>query len=90
MPGLSVEQKRKIAEALETAGARLPCPRCSNLNFTLVDGYFNQTVQSELESFIIGGPGVPTVLVVCNRCGYLSQHVLGVLLPSPQGTKEKG
>jgi ribosomal protein S27AE len=90
---LSPEQKRKVVEALEKVGARLPCPRCGNNNFTLLDGYFNQPVQTELAGLVLGGPSVPSAVVVCTRCGYLSQHALGALglLPkeAPKVTPEE-
>ena len=76
---LPQEQKQRIIKALEDRGAKLPCPRCGNNSFVLLDGYFNQTMQSELKGIVIGGPSVPSVVVACNRCGYLSQHALGAL-----------
>lgn len=91
MNELSKEQKQRIIEELDKAGARLPCPRCANGNFTLLDGYFNQTVQTELGGLVLGGPSVPSVVVVCTRCGYMSQHALGVLklLPKPSAEEAK-
>ena len=85
MPELGPDQKKRIVEALERVGARLPCPRCDAATFTLLDGYFNQPVQTQLGGLVLGGPSVPSVVVVCNKCGYLSQHALGVLglLPLP-------
>ena len=79
MKELSKEQKEKIINILDERGAKLPCPRCGNNNFTLLDGYFNQTIQTEIKGMVIGGPSVPSVVVACNRCGYLSQHALGPL-----------
>jgi predicted nucleic-acid-binding Zn-ribbon protein len=89
MEGLSNEQKEKIIQVLNERGAKLPCPRCGNNNFTLIDGYFNQTIQTELKGMIIGGPSVPSVVVACTRCGYLSQHALGALglLPKEEAPK---
>jgi predicted nucleic-acid-binding Zn-ribbon protein len=81
------DEKQKIIQALEERGAKLPCPRCGNQQFTLVDGYFNQTIQTELKGMVIGGPSVPSIVVVCTRCGYMSQHALGALglLPKEGG-----
>ena len=79
MKQLSKEEKERIIQALDDRGAKLPCPRCGNNSFTLLDGYFNQTIQTELKGMVIGGPSVPSVVVACNRCGYLSQHALGAL-----------
>jgi ribosomal protein S27AE len=86
---LSSEQKRQVVEALEKAGAKLPCPRCANSNFTLLDGYFNQPVQATLGGLVLGGPSVPSAVVVCTRCGYLAQHALGVLGMLPKETGEE-
>lgn len=87
MAEFSSEQRQKILEALEKAGVKLPCPRCTNQDFALLDGYLNNLVQAEVGGFVIGGPSVPSVVVVCSRCGYLAQHALGVLglLPRQEG-----
>jgi len=84
------EQKQKIIKALEERKVILPCPRCGNEHFTLLDGYFNQTIQTELTGIVIGGPSVPSIVVVCTQCGYLSQHALGVLglLPKQEAKNE--
>lgn len=81
------DEKQRIIQALEERGAKLPCPRCGNQQFTLIDGYFNQTIQTELKGIVIGGPSVPSIVVACTRCGYLSQHALGALglLPKEGG-----
>jgi hypothetical protein len=64
MSGFSQEQMAKIIKALEEKGAILPCPRCGNQTFSVLGGYFNQTVQSDLRGLVIGGSSVPTVVVV--------------------------
>ncbi|MCK4653444.1 MAG: hypothetical protein KAU01_03270 [Candidatus Cloacimonetes bacterium] len=73
------EQKQRIIKALEERGAKLPCPRCGNQRFSLLNGYFNQTIQTELKGISIGGPSVPSIVLACTKCGYLSQHALGTL-----------
>ena len=86
------EQKKEIVDALQARGADSPCPRCGNKNFTLIDGFFNQSLQNELTgAFIIGGISVPSVGVVCNRCGFIAHHSLGILglLPKTQESEEK-
>jgi ribosomal protein L37E len=90
MQPISDGKKQEIIKALEERGAKLPCPRCGNQSFTLIDGYFNQTIQTDLKGMVLGGPSVPSVVVVCNRCGYLSQHALGVLglLPKEEAKNE--
>ena len=90
MQQISDEKKQEIIKALEERGAKLPCPRCGNQSFTLIGGYFNQTIQTDLKGMVLGGPSVPSVVVVCNRCGYLSQHALGALglLPKEEAKNE--
>jgi ribosomal protein L37E len=87
---ISEKKKQEIIKALEDRGAKLPCPRCGNQSFTLLDGYFNQTIQTDVRGLVLGGPSVPSVVVVCNRCGYLSQHALGALglLPKEEAENE--
>lgn len=83
-------QKGKIIKALQDKGAVLPCPRCGNQNFTLIDGYFNQPIQKQLSnSLVIGGPSIPSVGVVCNKCGFISHHAVGVLGLMPPSEENK-
>jgi len=73
------DQKDAIIKALSDRGASLPCPRCGNNAFTLLDGYFNQIIQDEPKGIVLGGRTIPSIVVACKRCGYLSQHAIGVL-----------
>ncbi len=72
-------QKDKIIKALTDRGANLPCPRCGNDDFTLLEGYFNQIIQEEPRGIVLGGRTIPSIIIVCKRCGYLIQHAVGVL-----------
>jgi len=72
-------EKDKIIKVLTERGANLPCPRCGNDAFTLLDGYFNQIIQETPRGIVLGGRTIPSVAVACKRCGYLAQHALGVL-----------
>jgi ribosomal protein L37E len=73
------DQKDAIIKALSERGANLPCPRCGNNAFTLLDGYFNQIIQDEPKGIVLSGRTIPSIIIACKRCGYLSQHALGVL-----------
>ncbi|PIQ42618.1 MAG: hypothetical protein COV52_02345 [Gammaproteobacteria bacterium CG11_big_fil_rev_8_21_14_0_20_46_22] len=79
MVQMTPEKKQKIVETLNEKKAISPCPRCRNNNFTLMDGYFNQVIQQGVSNIQLSGPAIPSVIVVCNKCGYMSQHALGVL-----------
>lgn len=78
---MTEDEKKEIINQLTQRGVNLPCPRCGNKDFSLIDGYFSQPIQAEATSpnLIIGGPAIPSVVTACNRCGYLSQHALGAL-----------
>lgn len=89
MPKWTQEQKDKVVKALMERGARAPCPRCGNNNFTLLDGFFNQPIQAEFGGMVLGGPSIPSVVVVCTRCGFLSQHALGVLGMLPKEERDE-
>ena len=72
-------QQDKIIKVLTERGANLPCPRCGNDDFTLLEGYFNEILQEEPRGIVLGGRTIPSIIIACKRCGYLSQHALGVL-----------
>jgi hypothetical protein len=92
MAEISDSRKKEIIDALSKRKAQLPCPRCANQSFSLVGGYFNQPIQTELGGLVIGGPSVPSVVVVCNQCGFMSQHALGALglLPAEANPSKPG
>jgi hypothetical protein len=89
MEDLAPEEKEKIIRAIESKGAKRPCPRCGSSNFSLVSGYFNHFIQSQLGGVRMGGPSIPTAVVACNQCGWLAEHALGVLdlLPEDQTSR---
>ena len=89
MEKLTEEQKREIIKRLEERGAKLACPRCGNKAFTVLDGYFVQSIHTQLGAgVVLGGPTVPSAVIACKKCGYLVQHALGILglLPEEGGS----
>jgi hypothetical protein len=70
--------QQKIIDALTRAGADKPCPRCGHEDFNLVDGYTSVALQAKVAEGPTGS--FPTVVTVCERCGYVSQHALSVLM----------
>jgi ribosomal protein S27AE len=73
------EQKEEIKQALERLGALRPCPRCANTSFAILDGLLNHVVQSSPTALTLGGQTVPCVVLICAKCGYLSEHAMGAL-----------
>jgi ribosomal protein L37E len=92
MAEIPKEERDRIISALEQRGATRPCPRCGNNSFELVSGYFNHFIQTNLGGVSIGGPSIPTAVIVCNNCGWLSEHALGALklLPEPEVKNKEG
>jgi hypothetical protein len=86
MGNIPPEQLQKIIQKLQQLGAVRDCPRCGNHNFTIEDGFLNQTVQQSITNLNIGGPSIPSIVLICNKCGYMSQHALGTLgFLTPEG-----
>ena len=71
-------RKQEIAKALNQKGVNRPCPRCGNNRFALVDESYI-SIQSNLAVMNIGGPVIPTVIVACEQCGYITEHAQAVL-----------
>jgi hypothetical protein len=79
MSEISQEEKDKIIQALDARGASLPCPRCRNTKFVLAPGYFSNFVQEKQDAVTFGGANLPTVMVLCEKCGWVAHHALGAL-----------
>ncbi len=91
---ISNEEKQKIISELmnRISSGVIKCPMCGNQHFVIADGYFNTTMQDNLDGFELGGPSIPSIPIVCNRCGFISSHALGILnlLPKPNDKNLKG
>jgi thymidine kinase len=83
---LSPKQVQKIIDKLNELKAVKPCPRCGNQSFTVLDGILNHPIQKNINNVNIGGPSLPSIVVVCNKCGFISQHAIITLgLVTPEG-----
>ena len=78
---LNDNQKKEIIQALNSKiGRQIECPICHNHTFIFVDGYLVQNLQDDMTNIVIGsGSRLPSVAMVCNKCGFMSQHNLGIL-----------
>lgn len=71
---------QRLKKILEEKNVR--CPVCGCENFTAVPGYINHPLQENVDRYALKqGPMIPTVAVACADCGFLFQHVVGVLNP---------
>lgn len=67
-----MEDNKEIVKSLKGKGVSQSCPRCTSLSFQIV-GRSELPVGEELL--------IPTILIVCNKCGFIVLHVENVLLP---------
>ena len=87
---ISKEMKEKITQTLSEKGVK-KCPMCENRSFTLLDGYSNLPIAGDISgALIVGGQVIPSTVIVCTNCGYISQHALGImgLLPKKDVEEE--
>lgn len=90
---LSPKQRQDIAEALSERGVTLPCPRCGDDTWTILDAYISHSLTRDAGQFVIGGPVLPTVGVMCGKCGFLAEHAavaLGLIPSSPLRLRARG
>jgi hypothetical protein len=80
---LSPNQRKSILDALARSNANLPCPRCGQGQLGLADGYVVDHLQQEPKNVVIGGNNrLPSIVLICDGCGYIAQHALDVLTPT--------
>ena len=85
---LSKEDKQVIISKILEIIPNIECPICHNKQFIIADGYFNSSIQGNLNGMSLGGPSIPSIGIICNRCGFISHHALGVLGLIPPPTEE--
>lgn len=72
--GISAEDKHKIVAALKARGAG-SCPRCNDSQWT-VSEFLRIDVQATMERDSSQRTTIPAIMVVCEHCGFISQHAL--------------
>lgn len=70
-----MEQARldQVVKALQGKGVNRPCSRCGQSKFSVV-GETQIMLQENPNSFVIGGPSIPVIIVACDNCGYITEH----------------
>ncbi|MGK0271050.1 MAG: ribosomal protein L37E [Cocleimonas sp.] len=79
----------KIAKKLNEKGATLPCHRCGQVEFTVLEGFTSISLQDDFSGgLVLGGATVPVAHIVCKNCGAITPHALGALdmLPKKEAT----
>lgn len=72
--GISADDKHKIVAALKARGVG-SCPRCSDSQWT-VSEYSRIDVQSTMDRNTSDTATIPAIMIVCEHCGFISQHAL--------------
>lgn len=79
----SSEQKTAIAKAILDNLGQYKCPMCGTHRFSIIEE-FGLHMMRPLSNPTNVSWGVPYIMLVCGKCGYMSQHnaiSLGVLDP---------
>lgn len=74
--------KNKAIEKLTEKKAMLPCHRCGHKRFAILDGISSLPLMEDMDmmgSLVVGGMSAPVLHVVCENCGAVTSHLLGVL-----------
>ena len=51
---------------------------CNNDQFSILDGYVINYLQDDIQNNMMNNVrSIPTITMVCTKCGFLSQHALG-------------
>ena len=77
---MNIDEKNDIIKKISDIIPELECPMCHNKHFIIVDGYFPNMVYDDYNASIMKyTKGMPSVAIVCNRCGFISNHSMGAL-----------
>lgn len=72
-------RKDEIISVLSQRIKNFECPMCHHHHFEVLDGYMLDMLQADYQNMIIGGQTIPSIVLVCTNCGYISRHALGAL-----------
>ncbi len=76
---LKDDERKKIIDILNQRIGQSICPICHKGHFSIVDGYSSIMLANNYHEINLGGSVLPYVMLVCDNCGFISQHALGSL-----------
>ncbi len=89
MTKLSEEDTKKIISYLEEKWRGRPCPMCQSGAWSIQDSCF-QLMAYHSGSFVIGGPVIPLIPIICNNCSntvLINAILSGVIKPGEELSK---
>jgi hypothetical protein len=72
--GISADDKHRIVNALKARGAG-SCPRCADSQWT-VSEFSMIEVQATMDRNAPLTTTIPSIMIVCEHCGFIAQHAL--------------
>ena len=82
------EEREQISSAIQAKAPQVNrCPICLNQDWSLQDGFAVPGIQDNISRIVIGGPVLPSVVIVCTNCG--NTHFLNALILGLQDLVEK-
>ena len=86
---LSDSEKQKIMLSLIGKIDDIKCPMCGNGTFSILDGYVINHIHNDIQYKMNESKiSIPTIMMVCTKCGFISQHALGHLGNLPKSVRE--
>lgn len=84
--GISADDKHRIVNALKARGAG-SCPRCNDSQWT-VSEFSMIEVQATMDRGALETATIPSIMIVCEHCGFIAQHALQPLGIWPDRTAD--
>ena len=73
------DYKNQLLQALASSGVQLECELCGKNNWVFAEQALSLTVTDLTDSHENPSPQIPAATVICNNCGNIRMHSLGVL-----------
>jgi hypothetical protein len=69
-----------LQERFTKGGKAMACPMCTHTVFAVADGVHLTTVQDNTKQLMFAGQSIPSWVIVCVQCGYVSLHAIGIVM----------
>ena len=73
------EEKSRILRTLDERHLANLCPFCKKGRMMLIDGYVGDYINDDFNQHKMVGRYIPSIMLVCDHCGFQSKHALGAL-----------